>query len=88
MLVKYTVTSVDLAAGFTSVEVDYGNGIKGAYNIPVESIAPGIDATEAMLKAAICDVVKNVALAAFPPAPMEPPALLNLVGWSSELTLP
>lgn len=88
MQVNYTVSSVDAEAGFVVVHVEYEGGITGDYRIGVEAFSTSVDDTEQMMKLALDSVIKKIAREAFPPAPLEPPALLKLQGWSNEFVQP
>jgi len=85
--VKYSVTKVDLVAGFIVVHVEYEGGITGDYTLEIEPLCTSNGDSEQMLKTALDSVIRAIAKAAFPPQ-LEPPALLNLLGWSNEFDQP
>ena len=88
MRVKYSVTKVDLEAGFVTVHVEYEGGITGDYAIEVQSFSVSNNDPEQYLKVALDSLVRDIAKAAFPPPQLEPPALLNLLGWANEFEQP
>jgi hypothetical protein len=85
MLANFKVKAVDMAAGFIILNITFENGISTDYNVAVESIAAGTDATLDMIKAAIKDVASHIAKAAFPPEPTQVTVLPDVLDWMDEV---
>jgi chemotaxis signal transduction protein len=82
MKTKFTVTEVSDQAGIITVDLDF-DGIKDVMYIDIDQITATPDVTGDMLKGLIASVVKSYTERKFPSVKKMPPAMHDLIGWSS-----
>lgn len=80
MPLQYSITEVDIDAGYVQVEITYDNGLTDSLTIDIHQVATSDETTDLELEAAISQIVRKRQEILFPPAPPRPESAVSMVG--------